>query len=210
MKAYQIKVTLLDVEPPVWRQFIVPAGISFERLHAVIQLAMGWRDCHLYEFVFDSGGLKVTGDEEEVEEYRYYQTPEGKKALKAMQRMAMSLQLPAEVLLAEETEIDELLEKQRKFTYSYDFGDGWEHSVELTQVLEAYIGPPKVVGFEGQCPPEDCGGPGGYEEFVTAWNDPSHTDHESVREWGEGQCYGEYDIDDVNEQMEYVLEEESE
>jgi hypothetical protein len=46
----QIKVTLLDVSPPVWRRLLVPAGLSLRRLHDTIQAAMGWYDQHLHEF----------------------------------------------------------------------------------------------------------------------------------------------------------------
>ena len=47
----QLKITLLDTQPPVWRRVLVPEDFSFEQLHRVIQAAMGWEDCHLHEFL---------------------------------------------------------------------------------------------------------------------------------------------------------------
>ena len=47
---YQVKVTLLGTRPPIWRRLLVPADLTLEDLHDVLQAAMGWRDCHLHEF----------------------------------------------------------------------------------------------------------------------------------------------------------------
>jgi hypothetical protein len=67
-----------------------------------------------------------------------------------------------------------------QFTYLYDFGDGWEHEVEV-------LGPggdePGCRYGEGSCPPEDCGGPGGYTDLLEVLADPSHEEHEQMRDW---------------------------
>jgi hypothetical protein len=47
---YQLKVTLLGTTPPIWRRLLVPADMTWEQLHNVLQLAMGWEDCHLHDF----------------------------------------------------------------------------------------------------------------------------------------------------------------
>ena len=64
---------------------------------------------------------------------------------------------------------------------------------------------PQVLEGEGACPPEDVGGIGGYEEFLKAWNDPKHPEHDSVREWGEGMNYQPFDIVNTNELMKDCL-----
>jgi hypothetical protein len=47
---YQLNIRLLDIEPAIWRRFVVPADITLDRLHDVIQIVMGWDDSHLHEF----------------------------------------------------------------------------------------------------------------------------------------------------------------
>lgn len=66
------------------------------------------------------------------------------------------------------------------FSYLYDFGDGWEHEV---QALGAGGETPGCVYGEGPCPPEDCGGPGGYAQLLMALADPAHEEHAQLREW---------------------------
>ena len=72
MKAYQIKIKLIDSEPLIWRRVIVPAEITFKRLHDTIQFAMGWWDSHLYEFEFPEEKLRITCDDESFDEWKYY------------------------------------------------------------------------------------------------------------------------------------------
>ena len=47
---YLLKIQLLDIEPTIWRRFVVSASITLDRLHDVIQIVMGWTDSHLHEF----------------------------------------------------------------------------------------------------------------------------------------------------------------
>ncbi|PND57513.1 hypothetical protein CRM90_10905 [Mycobacterium sp. ENV421] len=67
-----------------------------------------------------------------------------------------------------------------RFEYLYDFGDGWSHDVE---VLGRGGPTPGCVDGDGTCPPEDCGGPGGYAQLLNAVADPAHPDHERLRAW---------------------------
>ena len=67
-----------------------------------------------------------------------------------------------------------------RFVYLYDFGDGWEHDVD---VLGAGGDQPGCRYGEGSCPPEDCGGPQGYADLLAVLADPSHEDHAHMREW---------------------------
>jgi len=69
--------------------------------------------------------------------------------------------------------------------YTYDFGDGWEHSVTLEAILpqEPGLDYPRCLGGERACPPEDCGGTYGYAEFLAAIRDPEHEEHQSMLEW---------------------------
>jgi Plasmid pRiA4b ORF-3-like protein len=73
----------------------------------------------------------------------------------------------------------------KKFRYIYDMGDNWEHVIQVEKVLE--VDPlakyPRCLEGERACPPEDCGGPWGYADFLAAIVDPQHEQHEEMLEW---------------------------
>lgn len=72
MKVYKIKIVLDESEPLIWRRVIVPAEITFKRLHDIIQISMGWGNVYLYDFNIIEEKLRITGDEEVIEEYEMY------------------------------------------------------------------------------------------------------------------------------------------
>ncbi|WP_310603391.1 plasmid pRiA4b ORF-3 family protein [Anaerosporobacter sp.] len=178
MKAYEFKITLIGAKPPIWRKVVVPVDITFKRFHDTIQMAMGWQDYHLYEFEFKDLDLRFSNDEERYDE-------DARKV---------------------SAKIDKYITQVKSFVYTYDFADYWQHKVELTKSLEDYaVGYPQVLSFKGNCPPEDCGGICDYEDFLLAWNDPENEEHESIREWGTEQEYGDYDLEQVNGWMKEFL-----
>ncbi|SDY45611.1 pRiA4b ORF-3-like protein [Micromonospora pattaloongensis] len=153
---FQLKVSLPDVTPAVWRRVLVPGGYTLDRLHRVIQHAMGWQDYHLHSFDID--GLQY-GEPD----------PDGELAL----RDELDVRL------------DMVAAKGSRFLYTYDFGDWWEHEVVVEDVFgpepdERY---PICVDGEWACPPEDVGGAFGYTEFLAALADPGHPEHEPMRGW---------------------------
>lgn len=170
-RVYRFKVTLLETEPPIWRRILVPGDYSFWDLHVAIQDAMGWLGYHLHRFEMekpDGTGLVEIGmpDEEDV-----YLGPEG------VSRIA----LPG----WEEKIRNWFTEDNRRALYEYDFGDGWEHEVLLEEVLprELRMEYPACTGGALSCPPEDCGGVYGYYELLDILSDPSHSQHEYMKEW---------------------------
>jgi len=153
---YQLKVTLADVEPPVWRRVLVPGGYSLDRLHRVIQHAMGWQDYHLHSF--DIGGIQY-GEPD----------PDGELALRDEL----------------DTRLDAVATKGTRFTYTYDFGDWWEHEIAVEDVVpadpdERY---PLCIGGARACPPEDVGGAYGYADMLVALADPEHSEHDRMVAW---------------------------
>ena len=74
---------------------------------------------------------------------------------------------------------------QGSFFYLYDFGDSWEHEVLVEKVLSAEAGVdyPICIKAKRACPPEDCGGSWGYQEFVEIIQDTEHPEHASMLEW---------------------------
>jgi Plasmid pRiA4b ORF-3-like protein len=162
----QFKVTLLDVTPPVWRRIEVPAKYSFWDLHVAIQDAMGWRDYHLHMFRVPNA---ATGQIDEIgipDEEAF----EGDSVCVPGWEVPVARYFPA---------------VGARGTYEYDFGDGWIHEIALEAIgpRERGIKYPRCVGGQRACPPEDCGGPGGYAELLETIRDPTHAEYASTMEW---------------------------
>ena len=155
----RLKVTLSDVEPQVLRRFDVPLKIKLNRLHDVIQAAMGWTDSHLYEFQAGGVGWGVPDPD------GYYDGP-----------------LPA----SKSSLLDVLEDVGTKTVhYIYDFGDNWHHVIKVEKIDDAITGAayPRLVRAIGACPPEDVGGFPGYDEFLEAMANPKHEEHDRMLEW---------------------------
>ena len=152
-----IKVTLRDVSPPIWRRLRVPSDIPLPRLHAVLQAAMGWTDMHLHLFRVDE---------------HHFAPPH------------FDLDFAADS--AGVTLADLAPEKGARISYEYDFGDGWEHDVIVEDVLPDPCAEPRCLEGRRACPPEDCGGPPGYERLLEVLADPADPEHETLREWVAG------------------------
>ncbi len=154
----RLKITLDDVEPKVVRRVEVPLSIRLDRLHAVLQAALGWTDSHLWEFRAGETGWGIPDPDWD----------DG----------------PANA--AKATLLGVLGESgAKKLTYLYDFGDGWEHTIRIERIAVPEPGAayPRLIEATGRCPPEDIGGPPGYVEFLEAITDPSHERHAEFTEW---------------------------
>src|SRR5439155_3932843 len=157
VRVYQFKITLKDVEPPIWRRIQVK-DCTLDRLHEHIQAAMGWTNSHLHDFKI---GEARYGDpmllEENFEEQEYEDST----------RMKVSQIVPKEG-------------RRFRFEYQYDFGDSWGHEVLYESCLraEADRGYPNCLEGARACPPEDVGGAWGYREYAEAIADPHHERHQ--------------------------------
>lgn len=167
---FQVKVTLKGIKPPVWRRLLVLSTLKLTDFHNVLQSVMGWQDTHLHQFTVGR---------------RHYGIPE--------------TDWPDDILNEHKYKISDLLTAENEtLIYEYDFGDGWEHQVALEKILpfRTNIPLPQCIKGKRACPPEDVGGPLGYQEFLRAINDPGHTEHESMLQWFGGQFDAE-DFDAV-------------
>lgn len=211
--AYQFKVELLHVEPTVNRTFIIPADTTFKRLHDTLQFVMGWQDYHLYEFFEKQGDYTTrfvcSEDIFEEEESRFLYLIKKKRNGEEMNKWderAFERLSQQRVRKAWTTKLPSYFKNAKTIQYQYDFGDNWEHVLTLEKVIEDYAyGHPMILLAEGACPPEDVGGPGGYAYFLEAWNDASHEEHESMRQWGEGHFGEHFDLYQINKYMEEIL-----
>jgi hypothetical protein len=178
---YQLKVTLRYTRPPIWRRLLVPAGLTLEVLHDVLQLAMGWDDSHLHEFRIGQKRFGKPDPEDQL-----------------MGLPAVSNEHTAHLFRV-------LGKAGAKATYTYDFGDCWEHAIAVEKVLPPVSGVdyPFCVGGKLQGPPEDCGGIPGYYHLLEAIHDPAHEEHEDLLDWVGGHYDPEdFSVDHVNRRLE--------
>jgi len=209
MKGYQFMVTLDHVQPAVWRQIALPAELDFYDLHSVIQTAMGWTDSHLFSFELDeaesTNRIRLLGDEESVEEnfqqaQHFMQSPPEKGSYE--ERMFQHF-IRTKVLLARDIHLDTYVEEMVSFTYAYDFGDGWTHQVKLEKIIDDFeYDAPTILAGEGDCPPEDVGGPPGYEEFKRVMKNKKNPEHAHMKFWAKEKGFKAFDIDEANETLE--------
>ena len=208
MKGYQFMVTLDHVQPSVWRQIALPAEFDFYDLHSVIQTAMGWTDSHLFSFELEeaesTNRIRLLGDEESVEEnfqqaQYFMQFPPEKGSFE--ESMFQNF-IRTKVLLARDIHLDTYVEEIKSFTYAYDFGDGWTHQVKLEKIIDFKYDAPTILSGEGDCPPEDVGGPPGYEEFKRVMKNKKNREHAHMKAWAKEQGFKEFDINDANETLE--------
>ena len=176
---YQFKVTLKESHPPIWRRIQV-RDCTLGELHEVLQIVMGWEDCHLHQFI-------VRGE--------YYGRPDPE-----------DLHWDMEMEDEEKISISKIAKTGRKvrFIYEYDFGDSWQHEILLEKILEPEpnVAYPRCIEGARACPPEDVGGLWGYGDFLVAISDPNHEDHDERVEWVGGEFDPEkFSMDKVNKEL---------
>ncbi|HUS62411.1 MAG TPA: plasmid pRiA4b ORF-3 family protein [Acidimicrobiales bacterium] len=155
---YQLKVTLLDTKPPIWRRVLIDGGTTLDHLHEVIQAAFGWWNYHLHEFEVGRTRYDVPDPDED-----WGEPPQDERRPR----------------------IDSIADKGSSFRYTYDFGDGWDHRVVVEKVLPSDATPTVPACIDGRraCPPEDCGGTWGYRELLAILGNPAHPEHDARRDW---------------------------
>jgi Plasmid pRiA4b ORF-3-like protein len=156
----RLKITTLRGQAVVLRRIEVPLDIRLDRLHLTIQAALGWTNSHLYEIRAGDVGWSTLYPEADW---------------------------PEDFLEARKARLDKVIEDvaTKTLRYIYDFGDGWEHTIKVEQLTRPEPGAlyPRLIVATGRCPPEDCGGPWGYAEFLDAIRDPVHERHAELKEW---------------------------
>jgi pRiA4b ORF-3-like protein len=158
---YQFKITLLGTEPAIWRRFQVSSNLSLAQFHGVIQAVMGWSDYHLHEF--------------RIGQYRFGITDPGDDSL---QKSGWRDETTARL-------VDVFGESVREAEYLYDFGDHWLHKLAFEIALQPEPAVPYPICVDGDfhCPPEDCGGPGGFYDMLKIIRNPNHEEYQETMEW---------------------------
>ncbi len=160
---FQFKIQLQHItDPPVWRRLLVPAQFTFLRMHHLIQVAFDWKDCHLFQFSPKGyGSIPIINMPFEGEDSGFE---------KPIQADTIKLQ-------------DFFTTPQQKMVYIYDFGDDWKHTITLEKLTDTKTLRAECTAGKGACPPEDCGGPWGYENLKEVLADAKHSEHADMKEW---------------------------
>jgi hypothetical protein len=174
----QMRIELREVKPVVWRRILVPENVTLAKLHVILQAAMGWTYGHLHEYTVGRQRYGMPDDE----------WPDDEPVIDERRVRLKSL----------------IEDRVRRLRYLYDFGDNWEHDIRLEDLVLPRIGAPLLFCTAGEnaCPPQDVGGPPGYEEFLAALANPSHPEHESMTRWiGRPFDAAAFDLAEANERL---------
>ncbi len=150
-----LKIVLRGTKPPIWRRLLIPDSMTLADLHEAILVVMKWNGGHLH--VFDIDGTQY-GDPATTDDVQ----PQHRRTLRSIRAAGAS-----------------------RFTYTYDFGDDWQHviTIEKTPATAGDVTRPCCIGGKRASPPDDCGGVWGYQELLEILADPAHPDREERLEW---------------------------
>ena len=177
---YSLRVELQYIEPLIWRRVLVPVNIALPELHKVLQAVLGWSDSHQHCFAIGNQRYGVPDDE----------FPEQK--IVGENGKLLNATLAGSIV---------------EFCYEYDFGDSWEHLVVVESTVQAKPDFPHTLCIAGEraCPPEDVGGPPGYEDFLGVIRNPQHDLHDRLTLWAGGFFDPEgFDLNAVNTRLNAV------
>ncbi len=155
----QLKITLKNTEPAIWRQILVDKSTTFSQLHEIIQTVMGWDSCHLYEFEIKGNRLGEPYEDD--------------------------LMWGEKIVDASSISLGSLISAKLKFIYRYDFGDNWEHAIQVEKFLpkDENVKYPVCIDGALNCPPDDCGGVWGFYDLLKILKDKKHPEHKVMLEW---------------------------
>lgn len=157
--AYQLRLTVKEIEPEIWRRIAVHPEITLARLHKVVQHLMGWVDYHLHQYRIDGRiyAHRYRGMDYDVEE------------------RLLSTRRPLSSFVHD---------KVKEFVYEYDFGDGWELGIEIEETVERqFDGLAICLDGKRAGPLEDSGGPFGYMRLLEILGDPKHEEYRDSWVW---------------------------
>jgi hypothetical protein len=177
---YRFKITLKDSDPAIWRR-IETTDVTLEKLHALIQTAMGWTNSHLHQF--------------EIAGSRYTDLRFMRNDLDDFGAIDYSGLRVSDLVAKHGAKL--------RMGYEYDFGDGWQHEVVLEEVTESEPGIryPRCIEGARACPPEDVGGVYGFADYVEAITNPSHSEHDDYLEWNGPFDPAEFDAAKATQRM---------
>ena len=177
---YHLKISLRGVRPPVWRRMRVPGAMSLDKVHHALQIALGWTNSHLHQFLVGEERYGMLDPDDDWRD---------------------------ETIDERKVRLEQIANIRSKFVYEYDFGDGWEHDVVVEGVEEATELDWTPVCLDGRraCPPEDCGGSYGYANLIKILANPRHPEHAEMKDWAPPDFSPEhFDLPAINKDLRSV------
>jgi hypothetical protein len=176
--SYELHIELRGIRPRIWRSVHVPLSYSLDELHEVVQIVFGWQNSHLHDFEVNGIRFGMVDVEDEI-----FAVDECGAPLGAIATLGST------------------------FLYRYDFGDGWEHDIKVTGVVEydrsaKASSPLHCTGGARACPPEDCGGSHGYARMLEILADRNHEEYSDLKRWvGRGYDPEKFNLAAVNKKL---------
>jgi Plasmid pRiA4b ORF-3-like protein len=178
---FQLKITLEDIRPPIWRRVLVVSTMKLDELHLVIQSIMPWQNYHLHSFESGQASYMPLMPDDDLFDFG---TPSKDEA---------------------KVRVNQVLTHEKSWIrYTYDMGDGWQHKIVLEKILapDPKLKYPICIKGKRACPPEDCGGAWGYMDLLEILADPSHPDYAEMMEYHEDGIDAEaFDLAEINESL---------
>jgi Plasmid pRiA4b ORF-3-like protein len=175
MTIYRIHVSLLNIQPTIWRRVELSSHTTLKQFHRILQIVMGWENYHLHEFLVDNQRYGVPDPE---------------------------FDQPGDVIGENKVHLSGILPRRgTQIRYTYDFGDNWQHALNLEEIVpvQSEIEYPRVLDGARSCPPEDCGGNSGYANLLDILTDPEHEDYQHMRGWAGERFNAEvFSLKDIN------------
>jgi len=151
---FELRVALRHIRPTIWRSLRVPVELTLAQLHQIFQIAMGWQESHLHDFLVNGIRFGMVDVEDEI-----FSVDEDAAPVGAVASVGST------------------------FLYRYDFGDDWEHEVRIEGVVEGADETILCTGGSRACPPEDCGGAPGYAQLLKVLANPKHEEYADTKRW---------------------------
>ncbi|CAH1202674.1 hypothetical protein PAECIP111893_01877 [Paenibacillus plantiphilus] len=176
---YICRIELDEIKPKIWREFQFHPDVTFHQLHKIIQVVMGWENYHLYEFHVNERVIGLPAPSFEHVKDR-------------------------EVLNARRESVQKHIhEESTFFTYVYDFGDDWRHTVTLIKIDSSTSDPaPLCLDGARSCPQEDVGGVLGHQHMLEVLFTPNHPERDQFIGWvREGYTPEHFSCEEVNMEL---------
>ena len=187
-RAFDLTVTLDLAGEDAVRKLRVPANMTFQKFHRALQNAFGWRDYHLYQFSF---GAPWNGNPYAPSDVKLVPFEE-------------DLEFSPEAQLIHGKKLEDFLPRYDKMIYTYDFGDDWQHYIQLDKIIEDCGEElPQLIDGSGDAPPEDVGGIPGYYRFLEVMADPQDENHDDIKKWASSQLWQPFDLDERSKCMRF-------
>lgn len=187
VELYQLRVQIEIEGFDIWRRVLVPSVLSFLHLHDVIQTVFDWHGYHLHMFKARRQGSKVKQIvmSEDLETLQWFDVDS------------------CDILDERFTALKDIFPDHEEVTYTYDFGDSWNHTITLEKTVRSNAFEVTYLDGRGERPPEDVGGIGGYMEYIRVMADDTDPEYENMKAWAESQGERKQSPEEINSRLKH-------